>query len=98
MYSLRLLTPTVLGTTVAVESHGLPFHRLAIEESGAVTLPVPLDDDGAVVDAIGDGVSSLVLTPSHQSPTGVSFRRQARGGDRLGPADRRAHRRRRLRR
>ena len=24
MYSLRLLTPTVLGTTVAVESHGLP--------------------------------------------------------------------------
>jgi len=73
MYSLRLLTPTVLGTTVAVESHGLPFHRLAIEESGAVTLPVPLDDDGAVVDAIGDGVSSLVLTPSHQSPTGVSL-------------------------
>ena len=43
-----------------------------------MTLPVPLDDDGAVVDAIGDGVSSLVLTPSRQSPTGLPFATAAR--------------------
>ncbi|GAB08873.1 putative GntR family transcriptional regulator [Gordonia araii NBRC 100433] len=72
-YSLRLLTPAVLGRSVAVESHGLMFHREAIEERGAATIPVPLDDHGAVIDAIPPRATSVLLTPSHQSPTGVSL-------------------------
>ncbi|GED97193.1 MocR-like pyridoxine biosynthesis transcription factor PdxR [Gordonia crocea] len=72
-YSLALLTPAVLGPTVAVESHGLVFHRQAIEERGAATVPVPLDEDGAVVDAIPTNATSLLLTPAHQYPTGVSL-------------------------
>src|SRR5690606_11461453 len=43
-------------------------------------VPVPVDDDGIIVDAIPADVRMVYVTPSHQSPTGATLslaRRQA---------------------
>ncbi|GAB20481.1 putative GntR family transcriptional regulator [Gordonia effusa NBRC 100432] len=62
---------------LAVESFSLPFHRASIEAAGTLTLPIPIDDNGADVgaltsDAYGDA-KAVLLTPSHQFPTGVAL-------------------------
>ncbi|MEV4054975.1 PLP-dependent aminotransferase family protein [Amycolatopsis sp. NPDC049688] len=67
-HALRLLFPAVLPGPVAVESYGLPFHRLIFAKAGVDTIPLPLDEHGALV---GDlGVPTVLLTPAHQFPTG----------------------------
>ena len=69
--SLELLSRTVFGDAVAVESHGLPFHREVIERSGTLVTPIPIDPDGLDVDRLAaSSLSGVVLTPSHQFPTG----------------------------
>jgi len=66
-------------TRVAVENPGYPPSRAAFVAAGAVLAPVPVDEEGLSVDALPDDVRVVVVTPSHQSPTGValSLRRRA---------------------
>ncbi|MFW0784432.1 PLP-dependent aminotransferase family protein [Gordonia sp. CPCC 206044] len=71
--ALELLSRTVFDTTIAVESHGLPFHRQAVERGGTAAVPIPIDGGGAVVDALPHSVSAVLLTPSHQYPTGIAL-------------------------
>lgn len=72
--SLDLLSRTVFGRKVAVESHGLPFHREVIARRGVGTSPLPVDARGADVSRLADsGVDAVVLTPSHQYPFGVAL-------------------------
>ena len=72
--ALELLARTVIGGVVAVESHGLPFHRHALERGGARVVPVRIDADGMVIDELErTGATAVVLTPSHQFPTGVAL-------------------------
>ncbi|AZG44988.1 MocR-like pyridoxine biosynthesis transcription factor PdxR [Gordonia insulae] len=71
MHALELLSRTVFGDSIAVESHGLPFHRQVIERGGTSTTPIPVDGGGAVIDALPGQASGVLLTPSHQFPTGV---------------------------
>lgn len=71
--ALELLSRTVFDEMVAVEEYGLAFHRQRIEFAGSRTIPVPVDAHGARVDAMTEGVRTVVLTPSHQYPTGVAL-------------------------
>ncbi len=73
---MKTLSQFVFGETAAVEGLNLPIHRMAIEAAGTATVPLPVDADGAAIDALSvlaDPVSAVVLTPSHQFPTGVAL-------------------------
>lgn len=66
------------GDEVAVEDPGYPDARRAFAAAGARLLPVPVDADGLVVDALmrlaARSAPRLVyVTPSHQYPTGVTL-------------------------
>lgn len=77
--SLELLSHNVFGDRVAVESYGLPFHRMAIERGGTEVVPVAVDHHGLIVDELTRlDVSAVVLTPSHQFPTGVALHPERR--------------------
>lgn len=72
MSALDLLARTVFERRVAVEAHGLPFHRDAIAARGVAVTPIAVDRYGADIDSLaGIDVSAVVLTPSHQFPLGV---------------------------
>ncbi|MGI3231255.1 PLP-dependent aminotransferase family protein [Streptomyces sp. GTA36] len=68
-HALRLLFPKVLRGPLAVESYGLAFHRELLTAAGVRTVPLPLDEDGARVDGLGNE-RAVLLTPAHQFPTG----------------------------
>lgn len=77
--------------TVAVEEPSLHVVRDSLERSGLAIAPVPVDERGIVVEALdGLAVDAVLVTPSHQYPTGVTMaperRREligwARAGDR----------------
>ena len=87
---------------VAVEDPGWHPARLVIEQAGLRVRPVPVDEHGLRVDALGDA-QVVVVTPAHQFPTGVALspeRRAAlvewaadgRAADRRGRLRRRARR------
>ncbi|MFG7943508.1 MocR-like pyridoxine biosynthesis transcription factor PdxR [Streptomyces cacaoi] len=66
------------GGDIAVEEHGLPFHRELLEHTGPRTLPLTVDERGARttdLDSRPDlaGVRAVLLTPAHQFPTGVAL-------------------------
>lgn len=61
------------GTPVAVEDPGYPPARRAFEAQGARIVPVPVDAEGLVVDAIPAGVRVVYVTPSHQFPLGSAM-------------------------
>ena len=68
------------GAVVAVEDPGYPPMRVAFAAAGAKLVPVGIDDEGLIVDAIPTNASVICLCPSHQFPVGVSLsarRRQA---------------------
>jgi GntR family transcriptional regulator/MocR family aminotransferase len=68
------------GDTVAVENPGYGVVRRLFESLGLRVVPVPLDAEGLVVDAIPAAARLVYVTPSHQSPSGVTMslrRRQA---------------------
>ncbi|NIF51124.1 PLP-dependent aminotransferase family protein [Burkholderia sp. Ax-1724] len=73
--SLDLLCRLLLDPdrTLAVEDPGYPVAVHLARLAGADALPVPVDDDGLVVDAIPDGVAGVVCTPNHQFPLGVAM-------------------------
>ena len=67
-------------TIVAVEDPGYPPLRVPFIAAGAVVVPVPVDEEGLVVDALPAGTKVICVTPSHQFPLGVamsSSRRQS---------------------
>ena len=67
------------GMAVAVEDPGYGRPRALFASLGAKVLPVPVDDEGLVVDAIPARARLVYVTPSHQFPLGVtmSLRRRA---------------------
>ncbi|MFD0445261.1 PLP-dependent aminotransferase family protein [Streptomyces indonesiensis] len=72
-HAVRLLSGTrLLRPRMAVESYGLDFHRSLLRSAGIRTVPLPLDADGALTEALADldGVRAALLTPAHQFPTG----------------------------
>ncbi|MFD5076741.1 PLP-dependent aminotransferase family protein [Streptomyces sp. NPDC058371] len=71
-HALRLLfagTGGVLRGPLAVESYGLGFHRELLATAAVRTVPLPLDEDGALVGELGRE-RAVLLTPAHQFPTG----------------------------
>ena len=71
-----LVTPGV--TTVAIEDPGYPPMRAAFLAAGARVVPVPVDAQGLVVDALPIPVQIVCVCPSHQFPFGVSMSAQRR--------------------
>ncbi len=62
----------VLGGPVAVEAYGLHLFREALAAQGVRTVPVNVDDDGAVIaDLEGTEAAAALLTPAHHFPHGV---------------------------
>lgn len=70
-FAVRLLLEP--GEPVAFEDPGYLGTRLVLSAHGARLLPVPVDGEGLVVDAIDDRARLAYVTPSHQFPTGVSM-------------------------
>jgi DNA-binding transcriptional MocR family regulator len=63
----RILPP---GSRVAVEDPGYSRAVAALRDARIEVVPVPVDDDGLVVEAVPDGVAAVYCTPAHQFPTG----------------------------
>ncbi|MEU0954567.1 PLP-dependent aminotransferase family protein [Streptomyces niveus] len=69
-HALRILGE-VLDGAVAVESHGLAFHRSLLTGAGLRTVPLTVDADGARTAELGSiDAGAVLLTPAHQFPTG----------------------------
>jgi len=61
------------GAVVAVEDPGYPPMRVAFAAAGARLVPIPVDAEGLVVDALPHDSQVICLCPSHQFPLGVSL-------------------------
>jgi GntR family transcriptional regulator / MocR family aminotransferase len=60
------------GLPIAIEDPAFWFHRVAMRNNGIPAIPIPVDDDGIDVDQLAASEARAVLiTPAHQSPTGV---------------------------
>jgi GntR family transcriptional regulator/MocR family aminotransferase len=70
LFARLLLAP---GDTVAIEEPGYPLARRAFQHHGMRVAPVPVDRDGIVVDHLPASARAVYVTPSHQSPTGVTM-------------------------
>lgn len=66
-----LVTPG--RTVVAVEDPGYPPVRAAFAAAGAMMAPVPVDDEGVIVERIPAAARIVYVTPSHQFPLGMSM-------------------------
>jgi GntR family transcriptional regulator / MocR family aminotransferase len=67
-------------TIVAIEDPGYPPLRVPFSAAGAVVVPVPVDAQGMIVEALPPKARVICVTPSHQFPLGVAMsptRRQA---------------------
>ena len=61
-----------VGGPIAVEAYGLHLFRDAIAASGVTTVPIGVDDNGAVVGELDDlDVTAVLLTPAHHNPLGM---------------------------
>ncbi len=58
---------------VAIEEPGYPELRHLLQHLGAETVPVPVDAEGLVIDALPEGIEAVFVTPSHQAPTGATM-------------------------
>jgi GntR family transcriptional regulator/MocR family aminotransferase len=57
---------------IAVEEPGPTYREIVTARVGSLAVPVPVDGEGIDVPALTvTGVRAVVLTPAHQSPTGV---------------------------
>ena len=72
-----LLTPK--RNVVAMEDPGYQRARMAFMAAGAKIVPVPVDEEGLIVEKLPANASVIYVTPSHQFPTGavMSPRRRA---------------------
>jgi GntR family transcriptional regulator/MocR family aminotransferase len=58
------------GGRVGVEEPGYRRGISALRASGLTVVPVPVDGDGLVVDALPAGLVAVLVTPAHQYPLG----------------------------
>ena len=58
-------------TVVAVEDPGYPPMRVPFAAAGARLMPVPLDGEGIIVEAIPRDAKIVCVCPSHQFPLGM---------------------------
>jgi GntR family transcriptional regulator / MocR family aminotransferase len=57
---------------IALERPGWPHHRLVAEQAGLTAVPIGVDGDGVIVEELAaSGCEVVVLTPTHQFPTGA---------------------------
>jgi DNA-binding transcriptional MocR family regulator len=63
----RLLSP---GSRVGVEDPGYQRVVGALRDAGVAVVPLPVDGDGLVVDAVPAGLAAVYCTPAHQYPLG----------------------------
>jgi GntR family transcriptional regulator/MocR family aminotransferase len=77
----------VAGERVAVEEPGYPPSHELLQSMGAHVVPVPVDAQGIVTDAIPDDVRLVHVSPTHQYPLGVTMS-ASRRRDLLAWADR----------
>jgi GntR family transcriptional regulator/MocR family aminotransferase len=59
------------GSHVAVEEPGYQRAVEALRAAGVVVVPVPVEGDGLVVDALPTGLAAVYCTPAHQFPLGA---------------------------
>jgi len=60
-------------TLVAVENPSYPPMRAVFEAVGAKLAPIPVDDDGMLVDQLPSQARIVCVTPSHQFPLGSAM-------------------------
>lgn len=60
-------------TVLAMEDPGYGPLRRAFELAGAIVAPVPVDDEGLVVECLPPSAKVIYVTPSHQSPLGMAM-------------------------
>jgi GntR family transcriptional regulator/MocR family aminotransferase len=59
---------------VAMEEPSMALHRAIVRGAGHELFPLPVDEDGAHVEALeGREVGAVVLTPNRQHPTGATL-------------------------
>jgi GntR family transcriptional regulator/MocR family aminotransferase len=75
--ALRLCAAVLVshGDRVAIEEPGYPGAHAALAAGGAALVPVPVDGEGLVVEALRaeDEVRAVYVTPAHQHPLGSSM-------------------------
>ncbi|QES47510.1 PLP-dependent aminotransferase family protein [Streptomyces venezuelae] len=75
--ALGLLCAVLPGLGIdalALEDPGHPGQRHFVRENGLRPVPVPVDEEGLVVDALAaTGARAVLVTPAHQFPTGVTL-------------------------
>jgi GntR family transcriptional regulator/MocR family aminotransferase len=70
-HAVELLT-RVVGGPIALEAYGLFIFRDAIAALGVQTIPIGLDENGAMVSDLDElDVSAVLLTPAHHNPQGM---------------------------
>ncbi|WP_162794769.1 PLP-dependent aminotransferase family protein [Nonomuraea lactucae] len=71
--SVDMLTRVTVrpGDRVAVEDPGQPWLRDVVSAYGAEIVPIPVDGDGMVVEALPASIRMVVVTPSLHVPLGV---------------------------
>jgi GntR family transcriptional regulator / MocR family aminotransferase len=70
----RMLANLFPGRPIAVEAYGLFTFRDAITALGAATVPIGLDEHGAVVSELDHlDARAALLTPAHHSPHGMTL-------------------------
>ncbi|MCV7149863.1 MocR-like pyridoxine biosynthesis transcription factor PdxR [Mycolicibacterium pyrenivorans] len=68
-----------LGGPIAVEAYGLFLFRDAIAALGVPTVPIGVDDNGAVVSDLDRlDVPAVLLTPAHHNPLGMPLHPERR--------------------
>ncbi|HEX7097928.1 MAG TPA: PLP-dependent aminotransferase family protein [Acidimicrobiia bacterium] len=61
------------GAVIAVEDPGYPPVRKLLQSLGAVVVPVEVDPEGIVVEALPPEARLVYVTPSHQFPLGTTM-------------------------
>lgn len=71
--SLSVAVLSKLGRLpIAIEDPAFWFHRIALRRNGVDVVPIAVDNDGLDVDQLAaSGAKAVLITPAHQSPTGV---------------------------
>jgi GntR family transcriptional regulator/MocR family aminotransferase len=60
------------ATRLAMEDPSFVYHRHVVRRAGLEPVPVPVDDAGLRTDLLAaTGADAVLVTPAHQSPTGV---------------------------
>lgn len=74
-HSLYLVSQLLMadGVTVGIEEPGYADARNIFATSGARVIPIPLDEQGLIIDKRIEQCDVVYVTPSHQSPTTVTM-------------------------